>query len=660
MADSKYSPAEATIDGFGFPTLTAASGSFGLATFLDPLAQLKLALDSASLEIRLLTAGQGKLGEALGALTATLLSTRSQPKPSVAPPAPASEPKSKLKAEVQQSAPPELLQPAMAMQTAMVDLNQKVQLSPVQLRTLSEQNLKIASDKRTSASGATGEQLAQVQLAAVDAGLLKGTAPENRANELTNFARDAATMASAFRISVKEAGAALSGLRASGFDRQKSLELGDAANRLGNSVDLKASAVDIVSVVQQGGEAGLAAGIKPEQLAAIAAALLSNGMTKDDAGAALKNLSGLFAKDAAVSSGQPVAPGSESLLQALKNQPVASQGLLAGNDGIGQLLKKPESLQTALAAVSAEAPGSASMVQTAEARGNTSQARWNAQDASTIRLSTAVGNAVAPLADLAMLSVDGVVSGLSYLAESLPKVTAALALLGVAVATPLGGKVVTKLTTVAANSAEALLKPDAALQPSAGPETPGSGKAPRPTLRSRLVTAVARAKTFAGRLGAPLALASAGYDGIKALLAGDYKAAAGAAGSGVGVLAGGYAGAATGALIGSFIPVLGTALGGLIGGVAGSIGGGLGGEWLGEKLVSPADQIKTPDQVNKDLPPAQQNTLTANIYINGQDQASAAQLANLVAQQIAGQFGLLSSTNTLAVRSDAALTDGAM
>ena len=93
MADSKYSPAEATIDGFGFPTLTAASGNFGLTTFLDPLAQLTLALDSASLEIRLLVAGQGKLGEALGTLTATLLSTRSQPKPGVAPPAPASHPR---------------------------------------------------------------------------------------------------------------------------------------------------------------------------------------------------------------------------------------------------------------------------------------------------------------------------------------------------------------------------------------------------------------------------------------------------------------------------------------------------------------------------------------------------------------------------------------
>ncbi|XVN17344.1 hypothetical protein QZH46_16575 [Pseudomonas corrugata] len=50
--------------------------------------------------------------------------------------------------------------------------------------------------------------------------------------------------------------------------------------------------------------------------------------------------------------------------------------------------------------------------------------------------------------------------------------------------------------------------------------------------------------------------------------------------------------------------------------------------------------------------------MTANIYINGQDQASASQLANLVVQQITGQFGLTTMPNSLAMRSDAALTDG--
>ncbi|PGZ92789.1 phage tail tape measure protein, partial [Bacillus sp. AFS051223] len=83
---------------------------------------------------------------------------------------------------------------------------------------------------------------------------------------------------------------------------------------------------------------------------------------------------------------------------------------------------------------------------------------------------------------------------------------------------------------------------------------------------------------------------------------------------------------------------------------------------LGENLAAPADKLPPPDQAAKDLTNAQtsnqQNTLNANIYINGQDQASASQLANLGVQQITGQFGLMTMPNSLAMRSDAALTDG--
>jgi len=115
-------------------------------------------------------------------------------------------------------------------------------------------------------------------------------------------------------------------------------------------------------------------------------------------------------------------------------------------------------------------------------------------------------------------------------------------------------------------------------------------------------------------------------------------------------------------MIGSVVPILGTAVGGVIGGLLGGVAGSWGGEWLGEKLATPVDKLAAPDQVSKDLTNAQtsnqQNTVNANIYINGQDQASASQLANLVVQQITGQFGLMTMPNSLAMRSDAALTDG--
>lgn len=258
------------------------------------------------------------------------------------------------------------------------------------------------------------------------------------------------------------------------------------------------------------------------------------------------------------------------MLAALKNKPAEQQTsliktLFEGDEGIRKLVMAPQDLKAAFTVAS----GEGSMAQTAEVRGNTSQARWNALDASLTRLGTAIANAVSPFTDLAMLSADKVLSGFSAVVETLPKVAAALTLLGAALSTPLRGAILNKLVAVASSTTAELLKPDAAIQPQLHSDNTDTS---RPTMRNRLVTSAARAKSFTGRLGAPLTIATVAYGGIKALMAGDFKAAAGAAGSGVGALAGGYAGAATGAMIGSFIPVpvLGTAVGGLIGGLVGS------------------------------------------------------------------------------------------
>jgi hypothetical protein len=153
-------------------------------------------------------------------------------------------------------------------------------------------------------------------------------------------------------------------------------------------------------------------------------------------------------------------------------------------------------------------------------------------------------------------------------------------------------------------------------------------------------------------------------------MAGDFKAAAGAAGSGVGALAGGYAGAATGAMIGSFIPVpvLGTAVGGLIGGLVGSYFGSSLGEEAGETLYTAADRLQSPDQVSKDLTGVPTDNRQVNyspvIQISGGDPTDSERviekiMANL-RQHFNGEFMPLMMTNPLAVRSDAALTDGGM
>lgn len=689
MADSKYSLSfAASVD---MPTLGSVADASGL----------NLALSTASLDIRLLVSEQVKLRETLATLNTTLLGQQLL-KVNAAAPAANAEPKSKLRAEVDQLAPPDVLKPAMAMQTAMVDLNQKLRLSPEQLQVMANENQKIAGEKQTASSGATAVQLAQIQLAAVNAGLVKNVKPEDRQQVLTDFARDSAVMASAYKIELKDAGALMAGLRTSlNLDRGKSLELGNAANRLGASASLQTSAADIGSVAQRGGKAGIEAGMTPEQIAAIAAALLNASVGKDEASASLKILGTALGKGDKVTPEQRTAwarldiepgalasrlrtdaPGAiKDVLATLQSKPAEQQAsllktLFDGDEGIGKLLKSPEDLKTALTVASDKGDGDkGSMAQTADTRGNTSQARWNALDASVTRLDTAIGSAVTPITDLAMLGVDALATGLSVAAESLPKITAALALFGAALASPFRGAIVDKVTSGVASTREALLKPDAAIQPAAsdasgtqakdgGQKQPGAGTAEtsRPDMRSRLGISAARARTFTGRLGAPLVLASAGYDGVKALQAGDYKAASGAAGAGLGGLAGGYAGAATGAMLGSFVPVIGTAIGALVGGALGSYLGSKGGESLGEAIYTGADRLKSPDQVNKDLVSTmtspQQNTMTANIYINGQDQASASQLANLVVQQLAGQFALTTVPNSLAMRSDAALTDG--
>ncbi|QAY84486.1 phage tail tape measure protein [Pseudomonas arsenicoxydans] len=711
MAESKYSPPGAEINRIELPPLGSASETLGLAGSADLLSGLNVALTTASLDIHLLVDAQEKLREALASLNGTLSSQQSLLKANTSRSAPATETKSKLKAEVDQHAPPEDLQSAMAMQTAMVDINQKLQIDPDKLQVLSHDTSKIAAEKLTSPSGTTGVQLVQVQMAAVNAGLVKNVKSEDLTHVLTDFARDTGIMASAYKIDVKDAGELLTGWRTSlKLDREKSLDLGDAANRLGASVDLTVTAADIGSVVKNGGDTSLAAGMKPEQVAAIAAALLNTSMSKDSAGASLKTLGMAFGRGDKATPEQRAAwaqldiePGAlasrmrtdaqgavKDVLAVLKSKPAEQQRsliktLFEGDDGISKLLNTPQDLNNAFTVASDKSRGS--MAQTADARGNTSQARWNALDASRARLDTALANAVAPLTDLAILSADLLVSGVSWVVEAIPKVIAGLVLVGAALATPFRGPILSKLTSIVSSAKTELLKPDAAIKPpgsdaivgqdqkKAGertqdtngkqkPQGAANTKTPSTTIRSRLATSMTRAKTFTGRLGAPLALASASYDGVKALMAGDYKAASGAVGSGVGGLAGGYAGAATGAMIGSFIPVpvVGTAIGALVGGLIGSYVGSMGGEALGESIYTEVDRLQSPDQVSKDLTTAQtsnqQNSMTANIYINGQDQASASQLANLVVQQITGQFGLMTMPNSLAMRSDAALTDG--
>ncbi len=708
MAESKYSLPGAEINRIERAQFGNASGTTGLVGFTDPLSGLDLALSTASLDIRLLVAEQVKLRETLASLNGALSSQQSLLKANASVPAAGSESKSKLKAEVEQRSPPDFLKSAMAIELAMVELNQVLKLDNVQLQKLSEANQKLVTDKQVAPSGATAVQLAQVELAAVKAGIGGGLDPAKKQDELLNFSRDSAVTASAFNLDVKAASDMLLVWRtAMNLDRGQSLSLADAANYLGNS-GLNVKAADIGSAVQQGGEAGIASGLTPEQVAALAAVFLNSGADKAGAGVALKSFTTGLAKGDAASPEQrsawaklnagldpelglelnsrTVADGLRTdalgtinlVLEALKKKPAEEQQsltktLFGDNAGILELLKKPEDVQKALLLVSERTKDGAlpkyegSVATTAEALGGTAQARWNAHDASQTRLSSAVGNAVMPVTDGLTASLDTVTDGLSSLADGSPKAAAGIVLTVAAVGsllTLLGGAVLSEALSRVGK--KILDQAVARLPDSVGDvladvdegDGKGKGKGSKqgksratrsnpPGLGRRLMGTAAKVKPLVGKVAAPLMVLSAGYDAYKGLRDGDDKAVGGA----VGELTGTVVGAAIGSL---FLPVIGTAIGGAVGGMAGS--------WLGEKLATPADRLDAPDQVSKDLTSAQtsnqQNTVNANIYINGQDQASATQLANLVVQQISGQFGLMTMPNSLAMRSDAALTDG--
>ncbi|RON79515.1 phage tail tape measure protein [Pseudomonas fluorescens] len=379
MADTSFS--------LMYAAQTAGAGSGlsagGSATdsLIKPLSELKEALLTASLDIRSLVREQIKLGAVVLGLNTALASFKV---PMVtAAPAAGGESKSKLKAEIEQRSPPAYLQSAMALETAMAQIKQ-VQGLTGDLDTMSKANLKLATDKRFAGSGATVVDLVQVEVAAGRSGIGAGLKGADKEQVLLDFAQDAAVNASAFGISLKSAGEMLSAWQVSmKLDRTQGQLLADATQHLGNS-GLNATAADIGSVVQQSGESAVAAGILPEQLAALSAALLNADVDKAGAGASVKSISAALAKGPQGSAAEQSAwkalgldPGKltenvpDSLvkaLAALKQQPAEQQAaliktLFSGDDGVRKLLAKPEDLQKAFSLVApAKLEGTSTLV----------------------------------------------------------------------------------------------------------------------------------------------------------------------------------------------------------------------------------------------------------------------------------------------------------
>lgn len=362
-----------------------------------------------------------------------------------------------------------------------------------------------------------------------------------------------------------------------------------------------------------------------------------------------------------------------------------------------------------------------SMMQEAAGVANTSRTGLNVFIAQLTRLSTVVGNAMLPALNAVLVPLGAMVDGLSWAAQTFPGITGALAVAAAGLAAlkvgALGLKFVGLLFGQSLNKAglarakldattiRSALSADAAvgrlaaamngLGGSGGPGLDRKGRrrsrrlgggakgaagaklssiaeaAPKAGVMARL----GGAGKLAGRAAVPLMVAANAIDVVSGLSEGDSEKVGSGVGGAAGSLAGAWAGAGTGAAIGTMLmPGVGTAIGGAVGGVAGGFAGSELGSWLGEKLGALVDRLSSPEKVSKEVaaatavaappvpppvPPVPPNmTFSPVIHINGQDQASAKALAELVMQKLHQQMAPMMLANPLAVRSGASLTDG--
>lgn len=370
------------------------------------------------------------------------------------------------KASVLDSQPFSHLKPAIALEAAMVELKREVPLSIEQQRELLTQSIKLANQPLVAPTGAVASDLLRVELAAAKAGIgVEGSGAAARAQpqQLMDFARDAAVLGSGLGLKVKQAGELLLGWHKSmNLDSGQRLDLADATQHLGSG--LKVSAADIGSILGRHGAAGMAAGMAPEQSAALLAALLKSGADQASAGVAFNQFAQALAQGDKASLQQRAAwqelgldpqalardmrsdaPQTiQTVLAALQAQPAARRSALASelfadNGALLGLLPRLDGLAQAFALVAdkqqyaaSQGQGQGALNKAAQEAAQTPQAQWNRLDAQMNGFKSSVGSAV--LADYggSLNGAGAVLQKLGELAQSFPHVAAALA---VAVAT---------------------------------------------------------------------------------------------------------------------------------------------------------------------------------------------------------------------------------
>lgn len=657
----------------------------------DSVAGLRQTLITASDSIRLLTT-------AINSLNLTLTTKRASSQSIASNAVGAAEQKNSEKWVG--VAPPDSLKAAVAMDSAAAALSDAARISRAQGKEAAHESLIMASAPLVAAGGTTGVELVNAAALGAKAGIgLDLSNASDKKFELLKFADHAAITASAFKVTGLQAAEMMAVWRTSmKLTRDEAIDLADAAHHLGKMPG-DVNAADIGSVLQQSGDVAVAAGLQPEQAAALSAALLNTGTKEVEAGAALKSISTALTKGGQLSAAEQGAwkqlgldpkavaaamhdPNKDnaqgallSVLAALNARPPEQRAVLAqtlfsdGGDAAQKLSKSLSEVNEAFGQVkdkrqyaTSELGEKGSVKQAALALSNTYQGQLNILNARRERLDVAKGNALAPSSDtLASAGVDQ----LSELTETYPK-AAGVVLTVSALLKPLLDQA---LDAIGSEIKDRFGKKvvDKGLSTLLGATTGTAGASATGTGAALLESTAAAARPIARLMPGPIKTASA-FAGLAAGIAnGDNAQIVQSIGAAGGGMAGALAGATVGISLGRVAGPWGAAIGGIVLGAIGGWLGSEGGALLGDKLVTAApDKLDAPAQVSRELAnvqaPTTPSTYAPTVQVYCSDPGSSEKIAQLVDFHLRSQFNNaftpLMSSHSLATRRDAALTDG--
>ena len=287
-------------------------------------------------------------------------------------------------------------------------------VTPEQIQAMASANLRMSTERQFAAAQLSAVDLFRIQASAAQGGIAT--------EEVMPFTRTAATMAAAFDMTADDAGDTLMAWRAGmGLNQERANLLADASNELGNTFNAQSG--DIADVLRRQGAVAMSSGFTELQTAALSAALLNGGASREVSATALKNMTGALTKGEAATGTQKDALGAlgfdavdlassmqsdavgttlrviEALQAAPPERTSALVSQLFGEESKGALmplLANTDALRQAFALVADDQALVGSMAEEAAGLSGTSRTTWNRLTSSFGRLTAIVGTAMLP------------------------------------------------------------------------------------------------------------------------------------------------------------------------------------------------------------------------------------------------------------------------